>query len=436
MTETRGRPAVAPPAARIEERLGAAGLPALPRRCWLEIDAQALAGNLRAVRQLVPPGVEVAPVVKADGYGHGLEVSARAFASAGARRLCVATLDEAAALRASGIRLPVVVLFAVPPDEAVKWAGERLEFVAGDSGNLRGLLAAWGSTGSRRGELRLHLEVETGLGRAGFRPPDVAAAASAVAAAPGARLFGIWSHLAAGDDATVTAVQARLFERAVEGLRAGGLPVPPRHLGATAGLFAASCPTYEMVRPGLCGYGVLPEGFPVAPAARAAADALRPAMTLKARPIRLEQVSKGEPVGYGGLWRAERPSRIATLPVGYGDGWDRAYGLTAAATRSRTAEVLVRGRRVPLVGSVAMDALMVDVTDVEGVTEDDEFVLLGEQGGERITVGELARLRTTISWEVLASMAHRVPRVYHAGARISGLRTMAGERLVAAEGSG
>jgi alanine racemase len=174
-----------------------------------------------------------------------------------------------------------------------------------------------------------------------------------------------------------------------------------------------------MVRMGLSLYGVLPDTLPIAPSMRAAAAALRPAMSLVARPLRIEDVAPGEAVGYGGRWRAERASRIATLPVGYGDGWS--YG-SAGRTFA-----LVRGRRVPLVGSVAMDAVAADVTDVPGVDLGDEFVLLGSQGADEITAVELARARTTIPWEVVTTMAYRLPRVYDARAGVVCVRTLAGE---------
>ena len=145
-------------------------------------------------------------------------------------------------------------------------------------------------------------------------------------------------------------------------------------------------------------------------------------MTLKARALRILDVAPGTAVGYGGRWRAERPSRIATLPVGYGDGWIRGYQPGASA--------LVEGRRVPLAGTVAMDALAVDVTDVPSAGMESEFVLLGSHGEERISAEELARRRNTISWEVLVGMAHRLPRVYHSGREVRGIRTMVGEALV------
>jgi len=145
-------------------------------------------------------------------------------------------------------------------------------------------------------------------------------------------------------------------------------------------------------------------------------------MELKCMPLRVETFPRGTPVGYGGTWIAPRESVIATLPVGYGDGWARAY--------SPGAEALVKGRRVPLVGTVAMDAVMADVTEIEGVGLGDEFVLLGRQGSESITADELARLRNTIPWEVVTSMSFRLPRVYHADSVLMGIRTLGGEMRV------
>ncbi|HTS14467.1 MAG TPA: alanine racemase, partial [Candidatus Sulfotelmatobacter sp.] len=287
--------------------------------------------------------------------------------------------------------------------------------------------AAAGRTG-RRGTLQVHLEVETGLIRGGFEPDAAGPAAARLATAPGIRLAGLWTHLASSHDAAATARQRERFEAAVASLRACGVAVPPRHWAASGGLLADAAGTSDLVRPGLVLYGVVPDDFPVAARARPVADGLRPAMSLKARPLRVAPLAAGEPAGYGGAFTAARPSVVATLPVGYGDGWSRAYGGRAHA--------LVRGRRVPLVGSVAMDAVLADVTDVPEVTTADEFVLLGAQGTERITAAELALVRTTISWEVLASMSARVARVYHASTGLTGLRTLAGERRATEERRG
>jgi alanine racemase len=405
--------------ASIEARLASAGLPPLRRTTWLEIDTEALASNLRLVRTLAPPGARLGAVLKANAYGHGLEVAARTFAAAGADLLCVATVDEALHLRSIGLKLPILVIFEVPHDAVGEARAQGVELVAADPAGLPALLAAAASGSGKL--LRLHLEVETGLVRGGFQPPEAGEAAARIQGAPGVELAGLWTHFASSHDPAATARQRQRFDDGVASLRAHGVAVPPRAWAASGGLLADAAGTSELVRPGLVLYGMPPDGFPVAPRAAAAVAGLRPAMTLKVRPLRVSPLAAGEPLGYGGVWRAERPSVVATLPVGYGDGWARAYG-------GRT-QALVRGRRVPLVGSVAMDAVMADVTDVPGVTTQDEFVLLGEQGGERITAADLALVRTTISWEVLASMSARVARVYHASTGLTGLRTLAGEHL-------
>lgn len=429
----------------VEERLRRAGLPPLPRTAWLEIDQDALAGNLRAVREMVGPSVQVSAVVKADGYGHGLEVAARTFAAAGAARLCVATLDEALALREAGITTPVMILFTIPATEVPAAAAAGFELVAADVDLARDILEAWRRRkngarddgardddtrdgGARDGEgreLLIHLEVETGLTRAGIVLDRIAELAGAISRTPGARLAGIWSHLASAEDPATSAEQERVLLAAVQALREAGISSPPIHMAASGGLFAGTSRHHGMVRAGLCLYGELADELPISQATQAAAAALRPAMTLKARALRILEVPAGTAVGYGGRWRAERPSRIATLPIGYGDGWIRGYQPGVSA--------LVQGQRVPLAGTVAMDAVAVDVTDVPGVTMDDEFVLLGRQGGERISATELARRRTTIAWEVLVGMAHRLPRVYHSGREVTGIRTVVGEVLVRAD---
>lgn len=412
-----------------------AGLPALPRLAWLEVDTQALAGNLRTVARLAGPGVGVAAVVKADGYGHGLEIAARTFAAAGAALLCVATLDEGLRLRQAGIRHPVAILFAIPPEGVGEAVRADLELVVADLAQAQELLRRWEEERSRqgRGELRLHLEIETGLARAGVPPGSAGGLAQAIARTSGASLVSIWSHLASSHDRLASAEQVARFESAVAGISEAGLPRPPRHIAASGALFGATAPAYEFVRPGLSLYGESSEGFPVAEGALAAARSLRPALVLKARPLRIERIAAGTGVGYGALWRAPRDSIVATLPVGYGDGYARAYGHGSGAEGA--AEVLLRGRRVPLVGSVAMDAVSVDVTAVPDVRAEDEFVLLGAQGEDRITAAELARLRTTIPYEVLASMATRLPRVYHAPAGLLGLRTLEGETILRETGS-
>jgi len=234
-------------------------------------------------------------------------------------------------------------------------------------------------------------------------------------AAPGLTLAGIWSHLAIPEDAVMSSAQEGRLAEAVEAAGHTSRDAYASHLAATGGLLTRRGLGLGMVRPGLLAYGVTPTSdappFP----------GLLPALRLKASAMRIETVATGTPVGYGGTWVAARESRIATLPVGYGDGYARSLS---------GAPVLVRGSRVPVVGVVAMDALTVDITDVPSVGPADEFVLLGTQGEEAISVLDLARWRTTIPWEVLTGMTRRSTRVYDAGVGLLGVRTLAGETLV------
>jgi alanine racemase len=411
----------------IEDRLAAAGLPPLPRTAWLEIDLDALRGNLAALRAMAGPGVPVHPVVKADAYGHGALPVALALEAAGADGFCVATIDEALALREGGIRIPIRVLYPIPPAFAGDAAAARIAVSAGDGAMLEDLLEATraqgrsGAGAATDDPLRIELEVETGLGRGGFAPEAVLEAARAVLATGTAELAGLWTHMQATEDAALTRAQLERFDRAAQALRDAGLALPTRHVAASGGLFT-DLVALDGVRPGLAIYGLVPDeldGMPLDPAAVAA---IRPVMSLLARPVRVVDLPAGHGISYGPTFTTRRPSRIATLPVGYGDGFGRSF--------SNRAEALVRGQRVPVVGNVAMDATMVDVTDVPGapVTHLDEFVLLGTQGDERITAADLARMRTTNTWEVVTQMAGRLPRVYHAAAAPVSLRTLTARR--------
>ena len=402
--------------APIERRLAEAGRAPLRRTAWLEIDVDALAWNLAAIRAAVPAGTRVEPVVKADAYGHGAVPVARILADAGADGLCVATLDEAIELRDAGLALPVLVLYPVPPAFAGEAARREIALGAGDRALLERLLAATPPVQPGAPELRIHIEVETGLGRGGFPPDAVVDAAAAIGRTPGARLSGLWSHLQDPGAADRTAGQVARLADAIERLAGAGIVVPDRHLAASGALVLGNAPAADAVRPGLIVYGIVPDD--VGPIESALAARLRPVMALRARPVRVMDLPAGHGVSYGPTFTTARPSRIATLPLGYGDGWPRAL--------SNRAEALVRGVRVPLVGNVAMDAVMADVTDVPAsrVGVDDEFTLIGEDGADRIGASDVARQHSTNAWEVVTGMSARVARVYHASAGIVGVRSL------------
>lgn len=363
------------------------------------------------------------PVVKADAYGHGLVPVARALEAAGADGLCVAAFDEALALRDAGIACPILVLYPIPAWLAGAAARGRIGITVGDRELLDGLLAA-----IRREPppvpLDVQLEVETGLGRGGFTEGELLPAARDVAGTPGVRLTSAWTHFQSPADARRTDAQVAVFERATAGLVAAGIPIASRHVAASGGILLEHVVSLDGVRPGLAVYGLPPDDFlQLGPTALESGAALRPALSLHARPVRVTDLPAGWGISYGPSFTTSRPSRIATLPLGYGDGWPRSL--------SNRASALVRGRRVPLVGNVAMDAVMADVTDVPGrpVGVADEFVLLGAQGDERITAAEIAAERGTISWEVVTNLSGRLPRVYDAAAVPRETRT-----LVADEG--
>jgi alanine racemase len=404
----------------IEARLAAAGLPALPRTAWLEIDLDALRHNLDVVRGLAGLNVPIVPVVKADAYGHGAVEVARALEAAGVEGLCVAAYDEAVQLREAGIQVRILVLYPIPTAWVLDAARQRIAVTAGDALLLDELVSA--VRGSTDAALEVELEVETGLGRGGFAGDDLVAAARRISEAPGLRLAGLWTHLQAVEDPGLTRHQVARFEAATASVEDAGLPLPGRHVAASAALIDGGVAAYDGVRPGLSIYGLIPDELASADLAEKVRGAFRPVMALYARPVRVLDLPEGWGISYGPTFRTARPSSIATLPLGYGDGWARRLSNQAGA--------IVRGRRVPLVGNVAMDAVMADVTDVPGppVTAADEFVLLGRSGDERITVRDLALMRTTNSWEVVTAMARRLPRVYHAAAGPVGLRTLTERR--------
>lgn len=376
-------------------------------RAWIEIDSAALAHNARVFRRAIPPGTRLGILVKADGYGHGMVVAARAAVSGGADQLMVVSIQEALALRDAGLEGSVLIVYPIDPravDDAVD-AGIEVSVSGIDS--ARRLLEAWSSSRRRAAgaTLGLHIEVDTGMGRGGVLPADLPGVVARVDAAPAVLIAGIWSHLADGADPDRSREQVQEYERALGAVAATGRALPPRHLAATEGVVVGTGPAYDMVRIGLGYYGELGVDVVPSPGLAALAAELRPAMTVAARPVRLEWMPEGSPIGYGGEWVADRPSLIATLPIGYADGWTRRYWPGSSA--------IVRGRRVPLVGRVSMDSVCVDATDatVDGdVRPDEPFVLLGAQGDERITPVELARLRGSIPNEVFCAFGPRLGR--------------------------
>ena len=390
---------------------------------WIEIDLGALVHNAQVLRRALPEGTRLGLLVKANAYGHGLEMGARAALEGGADQLVVASVDEGLTLRAAGIEAPILVAYPAQRADVLDAADAHLQLSVGSIESALGTLAAWRAGRQPGRRLVLHVEVDTGMGRGGVAPSDVVEVVQIIDTTPGTQLVGLWSHLSDGRNFETSDRQTDLFDSATGAIAATGRVTPARHFLATEALFAGTAPACDMVRIGLGFYGELGVGFTPAPAYAALAAELRPAMTVKARPVRIQPMPAGTAVGYGSEWAAPRDSVVATLPIGYADGWSRAYWPGASA--------LLRGWRVPLIGRVSMDSVCADVTDVAAgteVTADDEFVLVGSQGGERIRASELAILRSSVTNEVLTSFGGRLPRVYVDGDRTVAI-SRSGERL-------
>ena len=419
---TTARPADGSARAPIEARLAAAGLPPLPRLAWLEVDLGILAANAATIRGMLPAGTALGIVVKADGYGHGLEAAACAAIRGGADMLIVATLDEALVLRGAGLEGRILVLYPVPPAMLAAALDANLDLVAADDASVVALAGALGPRGGRAAPpglsaARIHLGIDTGMTRGGIAPERAAGAARQLLDAGLERLAGTWSHLAAPEDPESVAAQVARFETALDALAVSGIDPGLRHLDASGGLLGGTGRTYDLVRIGLAFYGVRPEGLAVSERLATAAASLQPAMSLHARATTLATVPAGTRVGYAGTWTAPRRSVIATVAVGYADGWVRSYAGGSWGA--------VRGVRAPVVGRVSSDAIALDVTGVPGFGMDDEIVLIGHDGAA-MSVHDLATLRDSISWEVMDGFTPRLSRVYAEGARPVGVRYVDG----------
>ncbi len=369
------------------------------------IDLAALAHNYRvAVEVGGRPGIGI---VKADAYGHGAVEVARELVAQGAPMLAVALVEEGIELREAGIAVPLLVLGAAYDERYDLLVRHRLVPIVFDESHLRGLAEAARSAGVRAAA---HLKVDTGMGRVGLLPPELAAFLDLAQHTPEVGLEGICTHFASADleDRALTERQVALFNHAAEAMARAGMPLRFRHLANSAGTIEYPAARQDLTRPGMLVYGYLPQTKSArSPLATAVAGRLRRVMQWRSAVVQLKTVSAGTPISYGGRWVAQRPSRIATVPVGYADGYPRRLSGRPGFGRG---EVLLRGRRAPVAGTVCMDMTMVDVTDVPGVEPGDEVVLLGAQGGEVIDADEVADRAGTISYEILCCVGRRVPR--------------------------
>lgn len=367
---------------------------------YVKIDLDAIAANFDAVREKA--GVPVMAVIKADAYGHGAIQVARLLEGKCAF-FGVSSILEALELRQAGLSSPILILGYTPASAfpAAIQAGIRPTVYSRDAAQ------ALSREAQRLGVTApFHIAVDTGMSRIGFQATEEAADICAeIAALPGVKAEGLFSHFATADSADLSRsrAQAELFDRFDGMLRDRGVQIPIRHLDNSAGLMNFDR-HYEMVRSGIVTYGLYPSGE-VSPALLS----LTPALEWHSRITHIKRLPAGREISYGGTYVTTKPTMVATVPVGYADGYRRSL--------SGKFYVLIRGKRAPILGRVCMDQMMVDVTDIPGAAQEDPVTLVGRDGDERITVEEIAAAADSFNYEFICGISRRVPRLYCQGGR-------------------
>ena len=379
---------------------------------WAEIDLDAIASNVRAFKQHVGERVEVFAVVKANAYGHGAVPVARAALEAGATRLAVHRAIEGVELRRAGVTAPILVMGYTPPSGAETIVRYDLT----PSLITREFAEAVSAEAMRVGKLvPLHVKVDTGMSRYGLMPEEVVDYVCGLAALPGVRLEGLFTHFATADSANQTHVRRQLatFLDVVRAVKDAGIRIPMRHAANSAATMTLPESHLDAVRVGIAMYGLGPsdEWPPV--------FEIRPALALKSRVSRVRVLPPGSGISYGRTFITERETPVALVPVGYGDGYHRVL--------SNKGYVLIRGKPAPIRGRVCMDQFVADITGIEGVQQDDEVVLVGRQGAAEIRAEEVARRAGTINYEVTTSLLPRVVRVYRRGRDVVGITSLGDE---------
>jgi alanine racemase len=368
------------------------------QRAEARIDLDALKGNCRTLRALLEPGVELCPVLKADGYGHGAAGCARAAAEAGVDRIAMATAREAVQIRSAVPEMPLLVLGAMSPPEIDLALSTRAEVSAWDPGFIAAIDARAAKAGRTVG---VHVKYDTGMGRLGsFDPGLVLAMCRQVDSSSNLDLRALWTHFATADEADRTFLDLQRERLAsLGGEVRSEFPAVKLHAANSAAMICEPETHFDMVRPGVAVYGMDPFGID------AAGQGLQPVLSFHSYVASVKHFEPGMSAGYGRTWIAGKPTRVATVPVGYGDGVRRAL--------SNRGHVIIGGNRFPIAGTISMDYLTVDLGDSTAagtVNIGDEVTLIGSQGEARITSEEVARHFDSINYEVTCGISPRVPR--------------------------
>lgn len=369
------------------------------RPAWAEIDLDNLAHNMREVRRIVREDISVMAVVKANAYGHGSIETSKVFLENGACYLAVATLGEAIELRRAGINAPILILGYIKNSQyhiAVE------EDITETIYNMESAKFLSDAAVKLKRKAKVHIKIDSGMGRIGFRPDEKSIEEIVnIAKLPNLEVEGIFTHFAKADelDKTFTIEQYEKFQWTIKELGNKGLNIPIKHASNSAAIIDLPEYNLNMVRGGIMLYGLYPSDEVIKEKVK-----LKPAMTLKAEISNIKVVPKGTGISYGQIFVTERESKIATIPIGYADGFTRL--LTSKS------EVAIKGQRAPVVGKICMDQSMIDVTDVENVHIGDEVILFGDGSFGSPHIDEVAKTLGTISYEVLCMVGRRVPRVY------------------------
>ena len=367
-----------------------------PTLCFIDHDA--LRWNLRQIRDMVGSEVKILSMVKANGYGHGAVAISQTLASVGADAFGVATLEEGIELRQAGVRAPILVLAGAYGEQLEQFLSYDLTPIIHEIEGARMLEAA----AKRRGKnLNVHLKIDSGMGRLGLLAAETDSWIPELKKCSALKLEGVFSHFSHAEsvEGDYTREQLDVFKRVIQVLQTAGLAPRLVHFANSAATITLPAAYFDMVRPGIMLYGVYPSP------AMAKQIVLKPVLSWKTKILQLKRVPSGTSISYGQTFITNRESMIATLPVGYADGYQRLL--------SNRGQVLVDGQRAPVAGRVCMDLTMIDVTDIRKVQQGDEVVLLGRQGAAEISADEMAAWANTISYEILTSIGVRVPRIHY-----------------------
>jgi len=377
---------------------------------WAQIDLDAIAHNTHEIKSRIGERVQLMAVLKADAYGHGAVQVAHTVLQSGATQIAVARVAEGIELRRGGITAPILILGYVPVSAVGAVVDYRLSLTVTTLELARALSAE--VEARRLAPLPVHIKVDTGMGRFGLLPDEVVDLTQALNAMPGLRVEGLFTHFSSADatDTSYTWQQHRVFMGVLQKLRRAGLTIPLAHEANSAAALRMPETRLDMVRCGIVLYGLQPSSEVKLNVQ------LRPALSLHSRVARVCTLPAGSAISYGRTYVTSRTTRVALVPLGYGDGYRRLL--------SNKGSVLIHGRRCPILGRVCMDQCVVDVSSVPDVQLDDEVVALGRQGDEQISAEEIAALAETINYEVTTSIMPRVTRVYLEAGRVVKVRTL------------